>query len=385
MKILYLISCFGHGRGGHFYSLRTTAEEMSKEADVVVASVGTGKSPVLSKLDNYIPLIESFPSPRTLLRLMRVVKRDKVDVIHSFDVSSYLYARLVSFFSGVPVLLSKCGGPKPKRYFPLVTNLVVFSEEDFDFFQKKGVKNISLIPNRVSEIECNEEKVKALKVAIGNDYITFLRISRFSKHHEKSILGAVELVGRLVEDGYKSKLILIGSVQDQAVYERLVGLNNKNLMILSSDEYTINSSEVIDVAEYVIGTGRGAMEAAIKGKTLLSPVNSVNLPVLVDEKKITSLFRANFSDRAEIANLTEGDVYEEIVSVIKDRDRNRALSAYLKKFSEENFEIRSVRKRYIELYRNCRACDIQVVDTFKHGLAVLKQYMASKKTKENSI
>src|SRR5690606_21972002 len=141
----------------------------------------------------------------------------------------------------------------------------------------------------------------------------------------------------------------------------------------------------IDVAEYVIGTGRGAMEAAIKGKILLSPVNSVNLPVLVDEKKITSLFRANFSARAEIANLTEGDVYEEIVSVIKDRDRSRALSAYLKRFSEENFEIRSVRKRYIELYRNCRACDIQVVDTFKHGLAVLKQYMASKKTKENSI
>src|SRR5690554_4915605 len=116
MKIVYVIYVGGHGRGGHAYSLLETATQVGNKLDIAIVSIGLNKSPVLERADDKYFHIKDQGVFKTVKCLFELIDKNRFTIIHAFDTRSFLYARLVSIKSNLPLLLTKCGGPNPKRY-----------------------------------------------------------------------------------------------------------------------------------------------------------------------------------------------------------------------------------------------------------------------------
>jgi len=379
VNILYLISCFGHGRGGHFYSLKTISDEMSKAHKVWISSVGTSTSPIFCDYKNYYPLKSKIPSPGMISDLIHLVKQKNINIIHSFDDISYFFARIVSRLTNIPDLLTKCGGPSPKHFYPKAGNLILFSTEDMRYFKKSTkhrAANLYHIPNRVTAAEQDWSAIQKIREGLRSDATIILRIARFCKLHKKSIVDSIRLVNRLVKDGLNVQLIIIGS-KDQRVYNELLSYESENILIFTDDYYTVNASRLIGVAGIVVGTGRGAMEAAIQDRVLLSPVNGLSFPVLVTEKNIDSFLAYNFSARTQIRNISEEEEYENVKKAIDNNANFLNAQRFVRQCSRENFDVSVVRQKYENIYLKCVSCKVEVSDTIIHSYYVAKSFFGS--------
>ncbi|WP_018526593.1 hypothetical protein [Alkalispirochaeta alkalica] len=368
MKVLYLISCFGHGRGGHFYSLRATAQEMSQHVEVSVLSIGTSVSPVLNDLDCYTSIFLSKFCWRSVRKVLAQIKNENAQVLHSFDSGAYFFARLSSLATALPVIHTKCGGPSPKRFYPKVKDLVLYSVEDVRFFsssQRHKHTSLHHIPNRVASITQDSEAIERLRSRLDPGATIFLRIARFSSSHKHSIMGSVGLVQELNDRGHRAQLVVIGAIQDVDVFEEACRTASDDVMFITDDEYTTNASRLIDIADYVIGTGRGAMEAAVLGKIVLAPVANSVIPVLLTEECIQTCFEYNFSPRTPIETDPDSAI-KAIAELIESEKIRTSQRAFLMAFSKRHFLISSVAHKYHSLYQKARKCGLQPLDIALH-------------------
>lgn len=375
MKIMYTIFADAHGRGGHYHSLYETAKKVESHTDICVASIGQAPSPVLKNLGDSYTHYSASSLLAAVKILLKVVKKEKPDVIHSFDAKSYFFGRIASFFTKTPILLTKCGGANPTYFYPYCENIVLYSVENFKFFKqskKFNKTNFYLIPNRVS-INKNEQdllRIDKIKSYLPDDYTSILRIARISSAYERSIQQAINLTLKLLDKGHKVKLIVIGVVQDEIIYNKLLKFQSENIIFLTSDEFTVNASEIIDFADIVLGTGRSFMEAALLGKKMLVPCENLNLPILVDKLNIDYFFSMNFSPRIN-ASITNEDAFNAIEEVILKKNFN---DNFVFKFAKENFSSNLIYKKHISLYENARIAKINPADIILHLYFIRKTF-----------
>src|SRR5690554_5930469 len=155
MKILYLITARGHGSGGHFHSLNHISEAIAGKCEVKICTYGTGKSIVLEKnpyFKKHIPF-KGYNFLNFYRSLKQVLIDYQPDAVHCFDIAAYNIFTLFIGHNKYPIFLNKCGGPSPRYYYPLVQNLILFSQENYKWFigqPKFKNSNIVVIPNRVN-------------------------------------------------------------------------------------------------------------------------------------------------------------------------------------------------------------------------------------------
>src|SRR5690554_7185249 len=157
MNVVYFISTLkgNSGKGGHYNSLKTLANEISREHTVTVINIGIKDSIILNQDANnfkyvFIEIsVISFLS--SFIKLKTLIKKIKPEVIHCFDRSAYLWGSHIARKLKIKLFLTKCGGKTPK-WFPNAKNFIVFNPKDFDYYKNKRNKNnpINLIPNRVT-------------------------------------------------------------------------------------------------------------------------------------------------------------------------------------------------------------------------------------------
>jgi glycosyltransferase involved in cell wall biosynthesis len=376
MKVLFLISCFGHGRGGHFYSLRTIAEEAAKNLDISVVSIGLARSPVLEGFGDYRHISARLPSPIAILKLINIIRLCNIHVIHSFDPSAYLFARAASILTGKPVIHTKCGGPVPSKYYPLAGDLILFSTEDMSYFSaSKRHKRVKLhyIPNRVIMIKQDWDAICELKNNLRPNAAIFLRIARFCRSHQNSIMVSINLINKLSNDGLDIQLVLVGALENENVYREIRNYAGKDVLFVVDRHYTVNASRLIGVSDFVIGTGRGAMEAAVQGKLLLTPVKKSPFPVLVDQENVSLFFDHNFSDRTPIMS-DDNAIVERIKGIMSNNTARSELRDFIYNFAQKNFSISKVKDQYIRLYSNARKSRLDPLDFALHYYLTAKSF-----------
>src|SRR5690606_27072648 len=108
-----------------------------------------------------------------------------------------------------------------------------------------------------------------------------LRICRISRMYQRSLFQSINLFDFIQTQDNNTVLIILGNIQDQQVYNQLVESKRKNIFIVTDEKYTSNAKEMIDIADWVVGTGRGFMEASSKGKILFTVSNYSDLPTLI--------------------------------------------------------------------------------------------------------
>lgn len=347
---------YNSGKGGHYYSLRTTSEAISMKFDCTIVVIGTKESPVInqSKLKVYNLVYKNLGFFQVMKDLKKVVDLECPDVIHSFDEDAFFFGSLLSFVYKKPYIHTKCGGSNPRIALPKVNNLILYSQENFKYYQssrrfKKA--NVQYIPNRVGAIKQNFFKINNLKSSIGSDSSKiFLIISRIDESKKNDILQTINLVKRLNIEGVKSKLIIVGVIQDEKTGEEIKTTVDSNIYLFTDDEYAINASQLIDVADFVVGGGRSFMEAASRGKIMLCPLKNSKYPLLITEKNFDKAFNQNFSSRITIDDFDPDENYQQISQALIDEKYANEITKFIKSASNKYFEIDSQLMKYCEIY-----------------------------------
>jgi len=389
MKVIYFVYGWGKAVGGHYVSLRSTAESISKENECVIINLGPARSSSLnsSKLKVYnigekCRILDIFREGR------RIIEHEKPDVLHAFDRQSYFYANLYSMLYKKPVFLTKCGGPNPK-FYPKAQNLILYSKENLDFFESKTRYKRSkkyLLPNRIIKPNQDRLRLEQLSRMINTRPKVFLRISRISNYYISSLIQSIHLVNALNRDGISSILIIIGSIEEPQTYEELSQYINENVILLTDDLYTVNANQLVDIAEYVIGTGRSFMEAASLGKIMLCPLENSDFPLLVTRENFNEVFEKNFSERVSLKDLNTDENYKSIIRALSDNTYSTQLVQDTLYFSEKHFDILRVIGHYQGIYESaCYRANLNILDNLILLIGTIYiNYRSSRRSNYNS-
>ena len=381
MTIVYFITTVGHGKGGHFHSLNTIANAIGETDNVHVVNLGVQPSEVLDKTNYNLSFVNfnGYNFLSVLFRIKKLISQLEPDVIHAFDVHSFAFSRLLSKSRKQASYLNKCGGPNPKKYFPVSDNLVLFSKENKAYFDSKERyydTKLTLIPNRVRPVELDSSRIEAFYAKHDKADLSLLRIARIGKHYHKSISQAINLVSWLKTKGLKVRLIVIGTIQSETNYnEILEEIKSKNLeddvIVETSDEFTYNASELLDVGDVIIGTGRNFMEASSLNKMLLVPYKDADYPLLVTDANFDAIFTTNFSPRTQVTDFNEQANLDSIYKALKSKEERTS-----KLWFEAYFNVKKGVDLYKKVYLNQDVPkNSNLIDTFANILYAIKTFV----------
>ena len=356
MKVCYFITTLGHGRGGHFQSLKATVQSLRERLQCVIVNAGRTNSPIVDSTEAPVYNVRwnGINVPSALRRACHIARNENPDVLHAFDSLSYFLARLIGKAMRLPVVLTKCGGPNPRCYFPYAKQLIVYSAENEAYFErarKFASSCLYRIPNRATELTDDTEGIRKIRRMLRGEAKVFLRINRFVEYYRTSIFQSVHLIKRLNAEGRSCQLVLIGVPEDKRVFVEICGMRKRDIVILADDEYTVAAAQLVSVADFVIGTGRGVMEAASKGKVLLTPIKGGRYPLLITEDNLAAVMATNFSPRNVLAGFDEEANYQAIASLLTDDASLARQGRWSREIFDRLFSMERVTDTYCDLYR----------------------------------
>lgn len=355
MNILFFISVYHDGTGGHFQSLNHISRKLAENNHVNIITIGPGHNSVIASNPHFYKHISfnGYTFFNLKKELYSAIKELSPDVYHCFDRGSYNVLRLFVSTKKHKVFINKCGGPN-RLDFAIIYNIIVFSQENYNWFLNNSHfkdSAIYLIPNRVSQVLINH-KDQPLK----KDYnkFTFLRICRIGSTHKKSIVDSLALIEHLNSKyPQKVKLVIIGGVEDNDLYKNIrkhSELLKGAVELYTHDSFTKEASKFIYLADAVIGTGRSLMEAASLKKPVLSINANEDIPVLITKENFSEAFSTNFSARNVFFDTTRN--IESIYRLVSDNQFYERNSHFILEMFERHFNIQQAVGLYVNAYRN---------------------------------
>lgn len=367
-KILFVITTY-QPVGGHYYSLVTTARALSDIYDVHIFNLGTVLSPIIEKSGLSYDFV--YYNKRNFVKVSKYISNyvsmQNISVVHGFDYTScFLLSYAVKKNRDICFAWTKCGGQLSKsRKIPDIKNIVVFSLQDLQFFERRYPDknyNLMCIPNRVSDFDSDKIRIEQLQKKYNlNDKRVILRIGRISEAYVNSIIQSIYLHKLLYKEDTRFALLIIGTVKGDELLRKIetVSENCENVYIETSQEFTNNSKELIDIAELVVGTGRGFMEACSKNKVMFVPSDAKKYPVLVTESNFQTALFYNFSPR----------YYDDTKEYIEGKQLLTFVNEYKcisRKWYDEYFSAEIINLKYCEFYENIKKHNISDVTIVKY-------------------
>lgn len=356
-RVLYVITSRGKGTGGHHFSLRDLTARMRAHADVHIAVVA----------DRFPPSLEGVPDTTwlpwgalrgtaTLGGLLGLVRRFRPTHLHSYDPLALQLTRLVSLWTRLPLVHTTCGGPTPRRNVPRNRDVILFSEENRSALAanpRMAGCRLHLIASRVNPVQVDPARVEALRahLALRPDEQVVLRINRFVHNYLPAMEQALAL-GRLMrEGGQPTRVVLLGSIGDADVASALAERAEAGVSLVHDATFTHNAAALLPIADVVLGTGRGLMEAACLGRVVFAPVADRQMPALLAADTVDALAHANFSPRARLPDaLDDAALRERARAVLTNPDARRAAGAAARYLYETRFDAGVAAARHLEIY-----------------------------------
>lgn len=361
MKVLFVISSNGGGNGGHAHSLNHISQAISKKVEVKIISVGLSEVNVLKDNINYLGKFHFrwWNIFKLNNKFKQLFREYNPDVIHCFDGSSALILMAQPILFKKKIIYTKCGGPNERDSIAQVTSdVILFSKENFDSYkQNKRFKDsdIHLIPNRILKVNWIPIDERIFRKDLNK--FNFVRIARIGNTYFDSIKEAINLVADIQVHELKKcvKLYIIGTIENDEVYNKLLNYaTTKSIdVVFITNELTSEASRLLYLADVVIGTGRGVMEAMSLGIPTFVPVKGKAIPCLLRKENFNDFFNTNFSPRGYVSNYNENVETGLCVKMINEEDKYLELSAFSKEIAQDNFILNDeVLIKYLSIYDN---------------------------------
>lgn len=348
MRILFVVAILKHGRGGHVHSLNHISREVAKDHSVNIITIGPQSSSVLEGNPWFLRRINFNGIYRKELKIFLKESLGSYDVVHFFDDLAFDVCKLYINPIKNLVVLNRCGGPNPKRA-SFAHNIILFSQENLEWYHNRSKfnkSNISLIPNRVRKLSVDFTRKRN-----GNSF-NFMRICRIGSVYEKSIKDSIALIKNLVDSGHsRIKLFIVGFIEEIEVYEECK-LFAKDLPVqfLTEEKYTTEASSMLFLADAVIGTGRGLMEASSLDLPVLTIDSQGDIPVLLDDMAFEDAFKTNFSQRNLFSESVKKGNFNKIEKLITESTYYSMLSDTSRAFYLDYFDLQKAREKYSKYY-----------------------------------
>ena len=313
MKILVMIG--RAGLGGHVLSTITMAKALQKKQEIVF---GAGKGVLSAEIEKQgIKYVElpfflsafnqeyayfSFFSWITIKKVIEVVKKEGIEIIHAFDAPASFVANFVAIFTGIPVITTICGGPGPVYSLPKFQKLIVFSKEYKEVMINKfswDEKDVVIIKNRINFKEEIKDNVGlCCDFPFTSQHKKIIMITRISGGKIRAIEYVFKATERLLSLRSDVDLILIGDGQSYEKISRLAKeINNKmgreGIFLTGA---VINANSLLRYGDIVIGVGRSAFEGMFWSKPTII-VGENGFAGVIEEETVEELEYYNFSGR----------------------------------------------------------------------------------------
>lgn len=347
MKIAYFIHNFGHGRGGHFFSLKEIRGHMPNPGELLV--IGDKDTPIFDGKNYFIDFKSGYFN--ALKKAKKILKYKGITHLHSFDYQSLIFCNVLSYFCHIPHIHTKPGGPSPKVYFPLVRYLTIFSKEDLKSFKSRRnyfLEKISLISNRVTPFNFNKKLQEEIRFKAGEKKIV-LRITRISEKYIFSIFQTIELSRWLNQNGINSIPVIVGVIQEKSAYLKLIKyIGDGEVLIFTEDKYTVNGKAILGCGDFVVGTGRSFMEAAFAKTILFAPSENMKLPIFVTSENYNLVAHSNYSGRGIYEDCRRSA--EKLFQCINKSSVRSEYDRRIKEIYLRDFDIGNGISSYLETY-----------------------------------
>ena len=356
MRILFVVNNNKGRPGGHIFSLEHTVCALSPKMHIGLFVLGE-PAVNLKELPSYIDCAPfSLKSYRQIKEKFLVFKPD---VIHCFDVQSYIFVSMLYSFRFKRIILTHCGGPNPNSgiLFPYSRDIILYSRENVDFFRKKKLfRNINFhfLPNRVYSPLLHYQVTHEYPNSIFN----ICQIIRIDESKRNNIFLSLNLIKLLINRNINVHFTLVGVLRSDRLYNDIKSYISaeklESAISLYTGEEASRGSSFLQGCDCVIATGRSVMEASSIGKVILCPTANISIPILLQSDNFEELFDTNFSGRAEISSDTETQL-SLIVKLITDVSYRNQIINDIANVSSKYFALTSdVIAIYERLYKTMR-------------------------------
>jgi len=341
-RVLYTISCLtgiSTGAGGHYYSMRDMISEMPVDYQIVV--IGNFMPSALEGHPNVYFVECDFDSLRGPDFRPLLPDLIKPDIVHAYDLSAALFSARLSYHWQVPFIYTKPGGPPYNKLTPAFDNMIVFHQNDYDNVMGRPFtpKHLSLIPNRV-QMETDEafapyDPFEGLPEA----QYKIITITRIGAAYEEKIRQAVALRAAVAERAGPAVLCVLGKIEHQEVYDRLVTEfdDTPEIRFVTEKAHTYKASRHLPHCDIAIGAGRSFMEALGYGKHVFLPATGGTLPCYAYDKTYAVAFADNFSPRVrDGVEVNSAEAFEVFLDTVQNGDPDSYLDWAAERFTEDH-------------------------------------------------
>ncbi len=334
--------------GGAETHILEVAKGIKSDYDVIVASSGGVYEKDLreSGISHYKVILDKkcpFIMLKSVFELVKIVKKEKVDLIHSHARIPSFIGGIVSSITSVPMVTTTHGQFKVNPLFRRLSNwgeysIAISSDlkkyliNEYDYDEEKVILSVNGIDTNKFKADENIEKNKIVHVSrldSETSKVAEMLIKNAEHIFEKTGL-KIKIVGSGTE--FANLKTLADKYDDKSEYVDLIG---------ASDEVEKELCE----AKIFIGVSRSLLEA-MSYNTPVILAGDVGHAGIVTKENAFSFVSTNFSGREERI-LDEKRLIQDIIaaSELKSSDWSR-------KFIEENYSIKAMVKPYLKLYKD---------------------------------
>ena len=221
-------------------------------------------------------------------------------IVHAYDNKSYFFARLIARRHGAKRFLTKPAGPDPGVTFPHCPDVVCFSEENL-----AALRSAAAAPDDAPPLHTQTGWPSRSPIPKGSPPCgrgsgrgTFSSGSVASVNTTAAPSSRRWRWRKLMRaEGMPVRAVIIGALESQAVLDGLRARAEEGDVLLTEPSFAAESAALLDAATYVVGTGRGVVEAAMRRRIVFVPVAGSDVPALVTPSGWRALSWANFSAR----------------------------------------------------------------------------------------
>jgi glycosyltransferase involved in cell wall biosynthesis len=307
MRILFLSTSMGMG-GADSQLLAAARVMLSRGHDVIIVSL-TSLGPMGLQARNVgirtesLDMRRGFPDPRGLMRLARLVRAWRPDVVHSHMVHANLMARALRLIAPTPALVSTIhniyeGGRLRMAAYRLTNGLVdhmtIVSQAAADRFVANGIVPRELLTVVANGVDTDQIRMvpagarESLRRSLGLEReFVWLAIGRFEI--AKDYPNMLRAFGRVRAQRPQTVLLLVGRGSLQAETETLareldLGGAVRFLGVRSDVPLVLSAADAYVMSSAWEGMPMVLLEAAAAGLPIVATEVGGNHEVVVDEE-----------------------------------------------------------------------------------------------------
>jgi hypothetical protein len=360
LRVLYVVSAYSGsttGSGGHYYSARDIASVLQAQwpqARLRILALGDILPRALAS--STVPYVHVSPAGKALREYWREIMVSADDfaptIVHAYDNKSYFFARLIARRHRAKRFLTKPAGPNPGILFPRCPDIVCFSDENLAALgsrRRLRTSRLHLIANRVARPTPDPERIAALRAIVGPGDI-LLRICRIGEYHRRSIEQTLALAKLMRATGMQVRAVIVGAVESHGVLESLQAGAEAGDLFVTESSFVVDSAALLDVATYVVGTGRGVVEAAMRRILVFVPLGDADMPVLITPSNWRVLSSSNFSARTRSTPGSDPRDLSQLKELLRDPKSKDGFVAELSSVLSGAYGPDEIPAKYRELY-----------------------------------